>query len=294
MTHIRPRVSVGMPVYNGGKSLAKALDNVLAQTLPAFEIIISDNGSSDETAEICQKYASENPSIRYFRQAETTNATRNFRFVAEQAKGDYFMWSAHDDIRDMEFVERLSAALEVNPNAVLAFGDVVQYFEGTQVPMPFDFEHGTRNRMGRLYWAATSPLHHLYGVWRTASLRRIDWTHTEWWHDTPLMMAAALLGDFIHVPGVRLHYLYNEHPFFLAGGGVTLTQLLHRTGDIFYLVVCSGKTVGKISGIGFGLAASTFALLKVAQQTAVFFGHRMLPRRGTDRRQEYSRRGQIK
>lgn len=279
----QPKVSVGLPVYNGAASLAKVLDNILAQTLPAFEIIISDNGSSDETAEISKSYAAKNPSIRYFRQPETTDPTRNFCFVAEQAKGDYFMWSAHDDTRDDQYIERLALALADNPQAILAFGDIVQYFDGTPVPRTLDFEHGTRGSLGRLYWAATSPLHHLYGVWRTTALQRIEWSHAEWWHDTPLMMAAALLGDFIHVPGVRLHYLYNEHPFIAPGGGSLLRQLAGRCGDIFDLLVCSGRTVGKIAGPGLGLAASSFALIKVLRQIAAFFYRRLVSGKGPDR-----------
>jgi glycosyltransferase involved in cell wall biosynthesis len=294
MTSVSPRVSIGIPVYNGAESLAKVLDNCLSQTLPAIEIIISDNGSTDDTAQICQAYASKNPSIRYIRQAETTNPTANYRFVLDQAEGEFFMWAAHDDTRDPEFIERLGKTLRDNPDAVLAFGDAVQYFEDGPLLVPIDFSHTTRGTLGRLYWAATSPLFHVYSLWRTEKLRRIDWTHGEWWLDTPLMMAAELLGDFIHVPGVRLHYLYNEHPFFPAGESVWWKALAGRCCDLLSLVVRSGRTVGKIGGLGLGTAASFFALLKIAQQIGAFFSYRLMPHRGVDRRKAYLLRAQQK
>ena len=62
-----PRLSIGMPVYNAERYLAEALDGFLAQTFQDFEIIVSDNASSDRTAEICQSFAERDPRIRYFR-----------------------------------------------------------------------------------------------------------------------------------------------------------------------------------------------------------------------------------
>ena len=62
-----PRVSIGMPIYNGERYLRSALDSLLAQTFEAFEIIISDNASTDATPAICSAYAAKDPRIRYYR-----------------------------------------------------------------------------------------------------------------------------------------------------------------------------------------------------------------------------------
>ena len=63
-----PRLSIGLPVYNGGRYLAKALDSLLGQSYEDFEIVIADNASTDDTAELCRDYERRDQRIRYFRQ----------------------------------------------------------------------------------------------------------------------------------------------------------------------------------------------------------------------------------
>ncbi|MCT7961886.1 glycosyltransferase family 2 protein [Laspinema sp. D1] len=92
-----PKVSIGMPVYNGEPFIREALDSLLAQTFTDFELIISDNASTDGTEAICQEYAAKDKRIRYIRQTENRGAAANFQFVLDEAVGEYFMWAAHDD-----------------------------------------------------------------------------------------------------------------------------------------------------------------------------------------------------
>lgn len=100
-----PKVSIGLPVYNGGKYLSQALGALLGQTYPHFELILSDNASTDSTEAICKDYAARDPRIRYVRQAENLGAVRNFEFTLEQATGEFFMWAAHDDLWSPDFIE---------------------------------------------------------------------------------------------------------------------------------------------------------------------------------------------
>ena len=93
-----PRVSIGMPVYNGANFIREAIDSLLLQTFTDFELIISDNASIDETEAICREYAKKDLRIRYIRQPENRGIIFNFKLVLEEAKGEYFMWAAHDDI----------------------------------------------------------------------------------------------------------------------------------------------------------------------------------------------------
>ena len=99
-----PKVSIGMPLFNGEKHIRETLDSLLAQTFTDFELIISDNASTDATEAICREYAEKDSRIRYVRQVENRGGFANFQFVLDEARGEYFMWAAHDDIRSPDFI----------------------------------------------------------------------------------------------------------------------------------------------------------------------------------------------
>ena len=106
------RVSIGMPVYNGEQFIAEAIDSILAQSFGDFELIISDNASTDATQQICEKYAKREPRIRYWRLPENLGAARNYNHVFKMSSGTYFKWAAHDDILHPEFLSRCVRAFE--------------------------------------------------------------------------------------------------------------------------------------------------------------------------------------
>jgi glycosyltransferase involved in cell wall biosynthesis len=110
-----PKASIGMPVYNGEKSIRAALDSVLAQTFTDFELIISDNASTDGTAAICREYGARDRRIRYVRQRENRGPAANFKYVLDEAVGEYFMWAACDDTRSPDFLEVNCKFLSENP-----------------------------------------------------------------------------------------------------------------------------------------------------------------------------------
>ena len=114
-------VSVGLPVYNGQKYLAVAIGSVLAQTFPDFELVISDNASTDATQEICKAYAARDARIRYIRQPLNRGAGFNYNFVFHESRGRYFKWLAHDDWLAPDNLKASVAALEADPAAVLAY-----------------------------------------------------------------------------------------------------------------------------------------------------------------------------
>jgi glycosyltransferase involved in cell wall biosynthesis len=116
-----PIVTLGVPLFNGAPYLASSLDSLLCQTLDCIEIVISDNGSTDATEEICRRYAATDRRIRYFRHEENRGAAWNHNFVIAQARGRYFRWHDYDDLCDARHLERCVAALDSNPTAVLAY-----------------------------------------------------------------------------------------------------------------------------------------------------------------------------
>ena len=110
-----PQVSIGMPVFNGEATVCEAIDSILAQSFTEFELIISDNASTDGTEAICRKYAEKDARIKYFRQTENLGASRNFEFVLRRSIGAYFMWAAADDRRSADFLEINVCSLQSNP-----------------------------------------------------------------------------------------------------------------------------------------------------------------------------------
>lgn len=117
----KPLVSIGMPVYNGEKYLRQALDSLLTQDYENFELIISDNASIDRTAEICKEYVARDRRVRYYRSKNNQGAASNFKYVLQMARGVYFMWAAHDDLWEPNFISFMVTIHESNHNVSIAF-----------------------------------------------------------------------------------------------------------------------------------------------------------------------------
>src|ERR1035438_9843576 len=104
MTPPVPRVSIGLPVYNGENYLDPALNSILRQDYSDLELIISDNASTDATGNICREYAAKDPRIRYYRNETNIGASANFNCLVKLARGEYFKWAAHDDVHLQGFL----------------------------------------------------------------------------------------------------------------------------------------------------------------------------------------------
>ncbi|MCH8124399.1 glycosyltransferase family 2 protein [candidate division KSB1 bacterium] len=113
-----PKVSIGMPVFNGAKFIDEALQSFLVQTFEDFELIISDNASSDSTESICREYARRDKRIKYYRQETNKGAIWNFNHVFKLARGKYFKWAAYDDICKPTFLARCIDVLDKDPSVL--------------------------------------------------------------------------------------------------------------------------------------------------------------------------------
>lgn len=110
-----------MPLYNAEKFLRETLDSLLAQTFDDFEIIISDNASTDGTASICQSYMSKDSRIRYFRNETNLGAAFNYNRTFELSSGKYFKWAAGDDLCAPDYLAKCVSVLDAHPEAVLCY-----------------------------------------------------------------------------------------------------------------------------------------------------------------------------
>ena len=167
-------MTVGVPVYNGQRYLARALDSLLAQTFDDFEIVLCDNASEDRTAEICAAYAARDPRIRFHRNPQNLGLVRNFNRTFELAKGTYFKWASHDDWHARESLELTVKALEANPDAALCGTGVsivdedgIEYDRWTppgdlRLPEP-------HQRLRRLLWTLGRYPHEMFGLLRRHS-----------------------------------------------------------------------------------------------------------------------------
>lgn len=120
-----PTVSFGLPVYNGANFIEQAIDSILGQTYEDFELVISDNASTDETPEICRLFAKRDERVRYMPVDENRGANPNYNRVFRHSTGRYFKWAAHDDVLEPTFLERCVERLEADPDLSLVHTDTV-------------------------------------------------------------------------------------------------------------------------------------------------------------------------
>jgi glycosyltransferase involved in cell wall biosynthesis len=272
-----PVLSVGMPVYNGAATLEAAIRSVLDQTLRDIEVIVSDNGSTDDTKAICLRLMAEDPRLVYVRQQETLPIGENFTFVLQRARAPFFMWAAHDDVRVPDMAETLVDGLLEAPDAILAFGDVTELKDGVPTMRRSDFANAGLTPGQRLRKSAFGLMFHIYGVWRTEAVRDIRIWKTAWWVDTPFMMAAAMRGDFIHIPGPRFTYRFNPRPFFAQP---SLDMVGRKLWDVVKLPFLCGLSVSQVAGPLRGLEATAYGVAVVAGQIGGFLWRRLTGRTG--------------
>lgn len=208
-----PTVSIGLPVYNGEEFLAQALDALLAQTYEDFELIISDNASTDRTGDICRAYAERDPRIRYVRQSVNIGAAPNHNAVVLLARGRYFKWASHDDLYAPTLVERCVDVLENDPEPVLVHArDAIIDAQGNVVrTLPYPLDTANPRPSARLRSLLYVPGgNDVYGVIRMEVFRRIDLHGSYHNADRTLVAALCLQGPFHQVPEVL--YYRRDHP----------------------------------------------------------------------------------
>lgn len=124
-----PKVSIGVPVYNGERYLDETLAALAKQTFTDIEFIISDNASDDATEEIARDWAKRDSRFSYHRATENRGAAWNFNRVYELSSGEYFKWAAHDDLIEPRYIEACVEVLDAHPETVIAHTGVARIDE---------------------------------------------------------------------------------------------------------------------------------------------------------------------
>ncbi|MGB7537229.1 MAG: glycosyltransferase, partial [Anaerolineales bacterium] len=120
-----PMLFIGMPVFNGGKFIAGAMDSLIAQTFTDWTLLISDNCSTDNTRDICESYCSKDARIQYIKQDKNIGAIDNFKYLLEQANAPFFMWAAADDLWEKNFISVCIKGLQTIPDNGWAFTNII-------------------------------------------------------------------------------------------------------------------------------------------------------------------------
>jgi len=196
-----PRVTIGVPVYNGQKYIRFALDSLLAQTFPDLEVVVTDNCSKDATPHIVRDYAARDLRVRYVRNNTNLGPARNYNRCIELARGGYFKWSSADDVCAADFIEKCVKVLDADPSVVLAYPRTsIIDTEGKEVSRyGYELELSDPRpyvRLARLLHVnhKMHGAHELYGVMRTEALRSTPGMRMHVRGDSALLARIALLG----------------------------------------------------------------------------------------------------
>lgn len=224
-----PRVTIGLPVYNGADYLREAIDSILAQTFVDFELVISDNASTDSTQRICEEFAARDERIRYVRADTNRGGSWNFHRVVELGRGEYFRWAAHDDTIRPTYLERCVKVLDDDPSVVLCHTsveiiDAQGSSEGVHQDPPM--RRGAVEAHVRFRDVAThgGRNHQIFGVIRREALFRIPPYGSHANADGVLLARLSLLGRFVKLDDVlqlmRVHEAQASTRYGVNRGGI--------------------------------------------------------------------------
>ncbi len=210
---MEPKVSIGLPVLNGERFLERAVDSVLKQDFGDWELLITDNGSTDRTPEIGRRYADSDPRIGYRRNPENLGATANFKIAFEMTRGEFFMWLAYDDWLAPTYLSSCLAELEADPDAVMCFtgmgvvDDTGEVFRSRTEPVDGVESRDAFTRFHRMIWTLVDPTAPVFGLMRRDALARTGLIRNAPEPDRILMGELALLGPIHQVKEeLFLHY----------------------------------------------------------------------------------------
>jgi glycosyltransferase involved in cell wall biosynthesis len=202
MNQTAPKVSIGLPVYNGEKYLAEALDSVLAQTFQDFEVILSDNASTDSTALICKRYAEKDARIRYSRNSTNIGGGNNENLTVQLSRGEYFCWLGHDDKYAPEFLEKCVEVLDRDPTVVHCYTQIVSIDETGMTKEVIARNHGeSTNAHTRFITIACANdfCEESNGVTRATVLKKTRLVLNYTASDRTLLAEISLYGQFYDV-----------------------------------------------------------------------------------------------
>lgn len=228
-----PRVSIGIPVFNGATYIKEALDSLVNQTFQDFEIIISDNASQDDTPSICKAYSRADERVRYVRHDHNHGAALNYNFVFNQARSPYFKWASHDDVCAPLFLERCVEVLDRSPETVLCFPQTIIIDKDSHPVKDYPNQLHLQHRMPAFRFRSclfrrAKESNAIFGLARTSALAKTQLIGGFVGSDNILLAQLALLGLFHEIDDAL--FLRREHGATSLNANIT-QRSLHRWFD---------------------------------------------------------------
>lgn len=212
-------VSIGMPVYNGEAYLEAAIRSNLAQTYGDFELIISDNASTDKTESICRDYESTDKRVRYVKNAQNIGAAKNYNRLFELARGTYFRWSNADDLVSPDLLARTLPILESRPDVVIAYGKTQLIDDEGQIFADYDdrmnLQYDDISVRFREFYKRVRLSNIIYGLMRSSAVAqtRLMGDGKLPAGDVSFMAAMILQGKFAEVPEILFFRRMHDEAF---------------------------------------------------------------------------------
>jgi glycosyltransferase involved in cell wall biosynthesis len=204
MSSHNPRLSIGIPVHNGGRFIKETLDAFLKQSYSQFELIVADNASDDETQEVCLAYSRKYKRIRYYRSEKNYGAAWNHNRIVKLSSCEFFMWGAADDLCESDYVERCIQVLDNDPTIVLACAKTRFIDEDGQSLDIYDPGWNLRAESAAERFHTVINSRHwvnaLFGVLRADALSKTRLLAAYPGGDYRLLGELSLLGKFFEIP----------------------------------------------------------------------------------------------
>jgi len=262
--HSMPLVSIGLPVYNGESFIQRALDDLLAQDYANLELIISDNGSTDRTGDICLACQAKDGRVRYHRNDTNIGMMGNFIHTLDLARGEYFMFAAYDDRWSPAFISALLAELDAHTESAVAMSalDVVDEKGQTIKAVRLDQGDKSPNELGyfamllRLMtlWGRSSKSHHyyFYGLFRRKFLAETFCYYVDTaFGDRMFVALLALLSPFRYVPQVLFYKTRHPDDLLHRHPGENFSKVFRSSSRLFLTTFVIFSMIWKCPSVPF-------------------------------------------
>jgi len=199
-----PRITIGMPTYNGQATIASAIESLLSQSFGDFELIVGDNASTDATVEVATSFAKLDARVRVIRRAVNLGANANYSLLVHEARGEHFKWASCNDWCAPTFLERCIEVLDARPDVVIAYPKTRLFMESLADAADYednlDLQQDDPSARFLQVCSAMRLSNAMNGVIRLSALRRTRLMPSYRAADMVMTGHLALLGKFVEIP----------------------------------------------------------------------------------------------